>query len=321
MRAQWFWAAAFIVNLATPALADPVAVKSAINDEAFAYTFTASRPLKQGDGVGPAEATFARHADGSEALVEAGDLVLQSLTPGASYRTPSGSALNVKQCDGFKVTLVGDGTERICRILSAYSPAEDIDRLVKIIPIEHSFDMGGVFYQAGRDWVHVAFSQKFTTASGVAIDLIKEDSFKDDIPDESHMTMRFPVLAPLLSAEHGRVEQVGAGAVAEYSSDRRTLLPPGLTLITAAGLCTRLAPVVAPEDFIMLTAKIHPPPTADQIAVSFKQFGCTHTKHSPSYIGRFIFFGIPLAVIGVIVWLILRRRSRRYKGALPGGDL
>lgn len=293
------------------------------SDDAHGYEIVSTEAAATGADIGPLESRLMK-TDASETRSVAGDAAILRVAEGTQGRTSSGSALVTTKCDngGFTVATFGALRPRICEILAAYPEKPGVYRMVAIRPPGMSLsDFGGIFYQSGPNWVELAFAQSFKAPWGAIVTLAKDEDMYESSDVDGSITFHTPFLGPLMNDEtRPRVWPIGYGAAASYRDGVRTVLPPGLSVVTADGLCTRIKPLMDPFGVILLTAKRTPPPTAEEIAASFKEYGCEQKSKPVPVVGLLLLFGIPLLIIGGIAFGI-RRFIRHRRGALPGPGL
>jgi hypothetical protein len=303
--------------IAAAASADTNINSSSIGEDARVYEITSTEPTATGPDIGPLEGRLLA-ASAAEMRVDAGDITLLRVAEGTPNRSPSGSALYTTTCDngGFTVATFGELHPNVCGVLGSFPATPGTYRIVVIKPTSID-NFGGFFYQSGANWIQMVFAQTFKAPWGSSITLEKNEERYESTDADGTMTLRSPFLGPLMDSEtKPRVWPIGNGVAASYRDGTREVLPPGLRIVTADGLCTQIKTFMDPFSVILLTAKGTPPPTAEKIAASFKEFGCLPKDRSVPIVGLLLLFGLPLAIVAGLIFGV-RRFLRRRHGAVP----
>jgi hypothetical protein len=303
--------------IAAAASADRTINSSSIGEEARVYEITSTEPTATGPDIGPLESRLLA-ASATDLRVDADDITLLRVAEGTPNRSPSGSAMVTTTCDngGFTVATFGELLPNVCGVLGSFPATPGTYRIVVIKPISID-NFGGFFYQSGANWIQMVFAQTFKAPWGSSIKLEKNEERYESTDADGTVTLRSPFLGPLMDSEtKSRVWPIGNGVVASYRDGTRAVLPPGLRIVTADGLCTQIKTYMDPFSIILLTAKGTPPPTAEKIAASFKEFGCPSKDRSVPIVGLLLLFGLPLAIIAGLIFGV-RHLLRRRRGAVP----
>ena len=276
-----------------------------------------------GTGSGPLEAAFMPDGAGVIKPASSGDVELPVLRGEDADRTSTGTIYDVRQCDGFRIAMVGHTRNDLCALLKPYSSVEDnVGRMAKFDDVAlggSAETAGGIYYQIGKDWIQLGFAQSFKVPTGFSITLSGgegDDVFRDDGSLDLHLRD----LAPPFSPEtKDQFFTFGNGGVAYYSGGKRILLPPGYAMTAKSGLCVHIDRVMEYTRLIALTALPVTPVTPEKIAKSNQDYGCEAGGEQSE--GKTIWPAIVLLAIGVTLiggptWLF--RRYRRYRtGGLP----
>lgn len=281
-----------------------------------------------GTGAGPLEAAFIPDPSGSIKPASTGDVELPVLRGEDADRTSTGTIYDVKQCEGFRIAMVGRVKKDLCALLKPYSTVEDrIGRIAKFDPVPsgEAEASGGIYYQIGKDWIQLGLAQSFKVPTGFSVTLSEpsEGGGNDTFGADGSLLLHLADLAPPLSPRtKDQVFPFGNGGVAFYTGDKRILLPPGYAMSAKSGLCVHIDRVMEYTRMLALTATPVTPLTPEQIAKSNQDYGCDvgggETK-KPRVWPAIILLGIVVAIIGIPIWLFIRSRKRRT-GGLPMPD-
>jgi hypothetical protein len=100
------------------------------------YEIHATIAVKGSEALGPVERAFLPTTEGAASATKSGDVTLLLRADSDTHRTATGSAYVIRQCDGFKVVLIGENGVDLCKHLNANTPANQfLGRIAKFDPV------------------------------------------------------------------------------------------------------------------------------------------------------------------------------------------
>jgi hypothetical protein len=306
-----------IASVAPPAVAQTASTDTPGWGSVFVFTPGDGPVDNAGWKSGPLEARFREAVVNGLPGMVADDVVLMGAPEGAPGRTATGTALRRTTCsNGKTLQALADVTPAVCEHLASLPPVTG-DRIAMISSTDPFYDSdGGYYLETQTGWLQLAFAQRFALPSGMHVVLTGSPTpnwTTIGSPDE----LRGTVQTPSLDEEKTGVFGVAGDSVADFRDGYRRVMAPGTSLIQADGRCVRIKPAMSMMDRFNIAVVGTPLPTPEKIKASIKANGCPdNSPPPPPWWGFVLLFGIPLAVISGIVWIV-RRLLRARKGGGP----